>query len=143
MARLAKREGGWMKIWSLKWLQDETLKKIGDSGELAYIRVLCLAGICMNRGFLSGLTGNPLGMTQICSEIRISEDQFNLLIKESLIIKVDGYFYIKNWEKHQNSNVKYKNSIKTQVKVDKQPKKVYHMPKVENSPKSHERLMPV
>ena len=121
MARIPVREGGWFKLWSKKWLNDDTLKKIGDTGEVAYLRALCLAGVLLNNGLFIDILENPLAEDQICKMARISPEQFRLLLDSGLIIRKDGFYYIKNWEKHQNPSQKARESQKNKENLASSP----------------------
>jgi hypothetical protein len=143
MARFTNKKGGWLKLWSKQWLNDEKLRQMGESGELAYLRILCVANALMSNGYFMGRLDEPYTIDLICSTARISEQSFESLIKNNLIVREDSYFRVKNWEKYQNNNVKYKNSLKEAQKVDKYQNKGYNAPKVKKQAIPDPSKMPV
>ena len=115
MARFSNSKGGWFKLWGKQWLNDKKLKEIGDSGELAYLRVLCYANTLLQQGVFKDINENPYNAEFIAKATRITPDNFKLLLDNDLLIQEDGYFMVKNWSKYQNNNVtsKHKNTDKS------------------------------
>ncbi len=119
MARLPASKGGWFKLWGKQWLLDEKLKELGDSGELAYLRILCLSNTLLNSGIFKDMLENPLSSENIQNMARISQSQFELLVGSGLVIKQDGYYFVKNWDKHQGNRYKPDEVAKSHEKPHK------------------------
>ena len=96
-------------MWGKLWLKDKTLEKIGDSGELAFVRILCYANACLKNGYFKSHMDNPSSLEMICVEARVSKEQFELLVSHGLV-SFDGEigaYFVSNWDKHQ----KYERSV--------------------------------
>jgi hypothetical protein len=107
MSRLPEKEGGWFKMWGKKWLTDEKLNKIGETAELAYMRVLCLANVLMEEGLFKGHLGEYLTKIEICRMARIAETVFDTLVENGLLLPgQNSCYYIPSWGKHQRRGMK-------------------------------------
>lgn len=110
--KVSSSKGGWFKLWGKQWLSDEKIRKIGDSGELAYLRMLCYANSLLQQGIFMDNMSNPFSSEHICQAVRITQDQFKILLENDLVIKEDGFFMMKNWDKYQNKNVTNKHKTR-------------------------------
>lgn len=101
MGRHSDEKGSWFKLWSKRWLKNEMLIQLGDQGEAAFLRVLCAANEYRDDGRFTMRGLGTVVKEQILEVSRISNEQFNSLLKAGLVSQKDGVYYITNWEKWQ------------------------------------------
>lgn len=124
--RLPTSEGGWFKMWGLKWLTDSKLRAAGDMVELAYVRLMCLSNVNFKNGLFIDVLGRAWTEEEICRDARISEAALKSLISHGFLAKdpVTGAYLIPKWERYQAPTYKKfaAESLKTQEKQKEKPK---------------------
>ncbi|MFA5149629.1 MAG: hypothetical protein WC433_01785 [Candidatus Omnitrophota bacterium] len=101
MGRHKDELGSWFRIWSKQWLKDEKLIKAGDSIEVAFLRILCLAEECRDDGRLTFRGLSTITQDQMEEAARITHEQFCGVKKLGVLVEQNGTYAVKNWEKWQ------------------------------------------
>lgn len=100
----------WIKIVT-KIFENRKIKlfesmKNGDTINIIWIKILCLAGDINNNGLLSLTDKIPYDISTLAIEFRKSvkevETAINLFLEYEMLVIVDGFYSVKSWSKYQN-----------------------------------------
>lgn len=111
----------WIKI-STTIFEDEKIKLLKNDTKnnfnsviVVWFRLLCLAGKQNNKGFFYVAEDLPFNLemfsTVLETPLKQLEYAFQELLKFKMLDKIDGVYFIKNWNKHQSLD-KYEEKLK-------------------------------
>jgi hypothetical protein len=109
---------GWFKTWDEEWLNDESLKKVGLENQGAFVRIKCLANICLAEGKLT-LCGIVLTREQILQKSGIENNNLLCLEKHGLVCRSDNGEYCvpghKKWQSEYERQKGYRQRLQAKV----------------------------
>jgi hypothetical protein len=104
--------GGFFKLYGRLWLDDKEMIEAGDKIQAGYIRVMALANEIDFKTGSFHANGISLSPEFIQEHAKVTDFTFDYLVTMGKLIKKEGRYYVKNWDKYQDKSRLWGNSYR-------------------------------